>query len=139
MARHLFAHAPFTALSFPVMSTRKIQKCVFTDVGNEDDATAVPTVPAIGPPLRDEFLAAKGNAAVPPVTSFDVDDGFVDEHRRRKSETRNQKSESNPNDQAQNGRATFALGHRGFGLNSDFGFLVSGFLKTEPAEKSERF
>src|ERR1019366_5419918 len=77
---HFFAHAAFTALGFPVMPAGEIQERVLADIGDENDGAAVTAVTTIGAALGDEFFAAKGNATVPAVTGFDVDDGFVDEH-----------------------------------------------------------
>jgi hypothetical protein len=57
----------------------EFQKRVFMGVGDEINAAAVSTISATGTAARDELLPAKGDAAMPAVTCFDCDFGFVDE------------------------------------------------------------
>jgi len=48
-------------------------------VGEEIDTAAITTVSATGPAARNKLLAAEGNAAVPAITGFDCNFGFVNE------------------------------------------------------------
>jgi hypothetical protein len=57
----------------------EFEKRVFVGVGDEIDAAAVAAIATAGTALRDELLPPESNAAVPAVTGFDCDFGFVDE------------------------------------------------------------
>src|SRR6185436_18621449 len=49
-------------------------------VGDQDDRSAVPSVPAVGSAPRNELLPAERDAPVAPIASDDGDACFVDEH-----------------------------------------------------------
>ena len=46
----------------------------------QDDVAPPAAVAAIGPPLGDEFLAQKGDTAIPAVAGFCMDFDLIDEH-----------------------------------------------------------
>ena len=75
-----FAMAAAVGLEFAVVAVA--EQGVVVGVGFEVDAAAVATVTAGWATARNEFLAAKRDAAVAAVAGFYVDFGFVDEHGR---------------------------------------------------------
>ena len=48
-------------------------------VGDEDDFAPASAVTAVGPAVRDELLATKGDDAVPTGARLDFEQGFIDE------------------------------------------------------------
>jgi hypothetical protein len=74
-----------TAFSMPspsrleVMIETKFKKCVFVTVGDQIDVAAITAVATAGTAARHKFLAAKGDGAMPAVSRFYCDFGFVNE------------------------------------------------------------
>ena len=56
------------------------QECVVVGICFEINAAAVAAITAGGPAARNEFLAAKRNAAVPAVAGLYIDFGFINKH-----------------------------------------------------------
>src|SRR5439155_10116875 len=81
LAVHLLAHAGFAARGVPMVLAHEIQERVLIGIGDEDDVAAVAPVAAVGAALGDVFLAPEGDASGAAVARFDVNGGFVDEHR----------------------------------------------------------
>ena len=83
----ILAIVPVTIAAFAVTSPpgaeyvveAEFEKRVFVGIRDEIDVTAIAAVATAGTALRDELLPPEGNAAVPAVTGFDCDFGFVDE------------------------------------------------------------
>ena len=82
---HFLAHAGLAAFGLPMMPAGEIEQGVLVRIGDEDDAAAVAAVAAVGAALGDVFLAAEGDASVPAVAGFHLNDGFIDEHMRTTS------------------------------------------------------
>ncbi len=77
---HFFAHAGLAAFGLPMMPAGEIEQGILIRIGDENDAAAVAAVAAVGAALGDVFLAPEGDASVPAVAGFNLNDGFIDEH-----------------------------------------------------------
>jgi hypothetical protein len=77
---HFLAHPPDAALGVPVMLPGKIEQRVLGMIGQKNNRSPIPPIAAVRPALGHIFLAAEGDAPVPAVTGFHVDNGFIDEH-----------------------------------------------------------
>ncbi len=68
------------ALGFVLRIEAEMDEGVVSFTGFHDDVAALAAVAAGRTAARNELLAAEGHAAIPAVTGFDSDFGFVDEH-----------------------------------------------------------
>jgi hypothetical protein len=60
----------------------EVDERVVTLAGFHDDVATAPAVSAGWSAPRHKFLTAKGHAAIPAVSGFYANFGFVDEHKR---------------------------------------------------------
>src|SRR5438128_67609 len=74
------AHAVLAPARAPVALELEVIERVEPLRSDNVDGTAAAAIAAGGAAFGDEFLSAKGDAAVPAVTSFDVDGRLIDEH-----------------------------------------------------------
>jgi hypothetical protein len=85
--------SPFLTLAFPVRTSfglvmllvAKIEKCGELAIGPQDHASALSSVPAIGPSSGNVFFPAKTDAAVSSVSGLDEDCCLIDEFDRSNS------------------------------------------------------
>ena len=73
------AHAMLPAAGFVELLVTQIEQCRELRIGNGDDVTAVSAVAAARAAARNEFLAAKTDAAAPAVPGDDANFDFVNE------------------------------------------------------------
>jgi hypothetical protein len=78
VARHLATHPILSALGTMQPLVTKIDERVQAGVCDQVDTAAIATVTPVGTTLGNEFLATKTRTAVPSVTGFRFDVGFVD-------------------------------------------------------------
>lgn len=69
-----------SALGFVFGVEAEVDERVVAERGLHEDVSAVAAISAGGASAGDEFLAAKGHAAVSAVAGFDPNFRFVDEH-----------------------------------------------------------
>jgi len=77
------AHAVLATIRFEGVIESKFEQSIFVRVRPQVDVSPLTAIAPAGATLWNEFLPAKGNAAVPAVPGANSDSGFIDKHERR--------------------------------------------------------